>query len=364
MNTNKSIITTAIVLWIVSSQLWASDLTYQGTATISKYSGGMIVDNSQFSYPSIEKLTFNTADYLAENHPHLQSLRPAIDTWAAMQSIHPKLLAAVIDNYQAQLLTPNQITKQTVFEIAAVMSEIFYHDSKNSMAASIAIDTVAQTFGFTVDLPSSFKSINEKTQSDYFKGSSGPPLYGYLQPPWPRGEEWSGGGVHGNSVKDSLDFWGSFTNWGGNTSNDWVSAAQVGVARVWSSCGMTVIHPNGWETFYYHLDNIQVDDMDDVVINERISNYANNIDQALCQGGGSSGPHIHMSIKYDGSPVAIKEANLDFTSWKHHAGEGNYDGDCERSYYTLLPSQSIVCPFWRSLPNTPLEDLIYADGFE
>lgn len=360
----NSKILTILFMPVICVELWASDLTYQGIVVKSHYSGEIMVDNSQFIYPSIEKLTFNTADYLTVHQPHLLPLRPAIDTWAAMLSIHPKLLTEVIDDFQKQLVTPNQINNQMVFEIASVMSKSYYKNPNNTLAASIALDTAANTFDFIVTLPIEFKSIKKQLQTNYFKGSTGTPLYGYLQPPWPRGENWSGGGVHGGGVKNALDFWSVYTAWDGDTSNYWVSAAQKGVARVWSTCGMTVIHPNGWETFYYHLDNIQVSDYDEISSNEQISNYADNEEQALCTGGSSTGPHIHLNVKYNGAPVAINEANLDFTSWKHHAGVGNYDFDCETSYYTMLPSQSIVCPGWRQLPNNGLPDLIFTSGFE
>ena len=94
-----------------------------------------------------------------------------------------------------------------------------------------------------------------------------------------------------------------------------------------------------------------------------MSNYADDLATATCQGGSSTGPHVHFGIYFDDDPIEIDEQNVDFTSWKHHAGEGNYDSDCKTSYYTMVPGNIIVCPFVRQLPNN-IVDFIFDNGFE
>ncbi len=51
---------------------------------------------------------------------------------------------------------------------------------------------------------------------------------------------------------------------------------------------------------------------------------------------------------------------------RDHAGVGDYDFDCDTSYYTLIPEDTEVCPGFRALPNntTAFDDLIYSHGFE
>ena len=75
--------------------------------------------------------------------------------------------------------------------------------------------------------------------------------------------------------------------------------------------------------------------------------------------------HAHVSVYYDGTAVEIDEPNLDFTNWRLKAGIGNYDSNCNNSYYTLIPSGSVICPFFLSLPNnTSANDFIFANGFD
>ena len=140
---------------------------------------------------------------------------------------------------------------------------------------------------------------------------------------------------------------------------------QSGTARVWSSCGMAVIHPNGWVTDYYHLDNIQVADRASVQRNQRIANYADNEPQAICSGGWSSGPHVHMSVSYNGSGVAVDSANLDFTAFSHHEGVGDYDTNCTRSWYNHY-TEGKICPNYdQLLNNAPSTDPpLFRDDFE
>ena len=354
----------ACILAASSGFGYSSDLTYSGPKLISDYAATTIVHNSQFIYPTADKLTFVTDEYLANNAPELLPLREAIDTWAAIKSIHPKVLSQLLKAYfKHRKVDSSWDNRQLVLQMAAGLQQHYLKNKNKPLAASLAVDAISQAFKFETDFTAEM-AVERVLPQLYNRGVS--PLYGYLQPPWPRGESWAGGGVHGGSIRNSLDFWSNYRSWGGDTSTFWVSAAQTGVARVWSSCSVTVIHPNGWETSYYHLDNVQVTDFDDVTDNQILSNYADNEPQALCQGGFSSGPHLHLSVRNDGNAVLIDEPNLDFSSWKHHAGEGNYDFDCETSYYTLIPDGSEVCPASRNLPNNTLAtiDLIFSHDFE
>ena len=99
--------------------------------------------------------------------------------------------------------------------------------------------------------------------------------------------------------------------------------------------------------------------------NQKIANYADNEAQALCQGGESDGPHLHFAIKYNGVDIEIDENTVDFTSWKHKAGIGHYDDNCATSYYTLIPSNTVVCTFDRELTNNTTDTgLIFINGFD
>lgn len=355
---------------LIATSALSSDFSYTGPKLKLDYSGPVIVHNSQFKYTASDRLTFYTTAYLNQNIPKLLPLREAIDTWAAMNAVHPRLLSEVLKNHFQDKSVDNSFEyKQQVYQISMGLSQGFNEHQNDALSASKAVTAIAHAYGFNLNLSAQLSTQRIMPEHDYFRGSTGPPLYSYFQPPWPRGELWSGGGVHsntgsGNSPRNSLDFFKSFLSWGGDTSDIWVSASEFGIARVFSSCSIQVIHPNGWISSYYHLDNVQVNDFDTVFDNQKLSNYADNLAQATCQGGSSTGPHVHFSIFYDDNPIEIDEPNVDFSSFKHQAGIGQYDSNCANSIYTLIPGGSTVCPFFTQLPNNTLENVIFANGFE
>ena len=355
---------------MLATSAFSSDVQYIGPVLKMDYSGPIIVHNSHYKYTASDRLTFYTKDYLAQNIPHLLPLRESIDTWAAINSIHPRLLSEILKNHFKDKNTDASFdNKQLVFEVATGLNKGFSQNKNNLLSASIAVNAIVNAYGIKLNLGSEFIEPRNITEHDYFKGNSGPPLYSYYQPPWPRGELWAGGGVHsntggGSSPRNSLDFFESYLSWGGDTSNIWVSASNAGIARVYSECFVQVVHPNGWVSGYYHLENILINDFDNVKINQKLSNYADDLMTATCQGGSSTGPHVHFSIYYDGDAIEIDESNVDFSSWKHQAGVGQYDGDCDNSIYTLMPGNTTICPYSLQLPNNTLENPIFANGFE
>lgn len=119
---------------------------------------------------------------------------------------------------------------------------------------------------------------------------------------------------------ETLDYWGEWRDWGADLSQWWVAAIQAATVRVWSECSVSVIHANDWVSTYYHLENIQLADHQVLDRNSVISNYANGLPTAICQGGSASGPHVHSALYHDGGRVEIDEAYVDFTACSHHAG--------------------------------------------
>lgn len=353
--------------FLLAHSIQASDFGYHGPQLhLTDYQGSIFIHNSHLVYPHEDILNFRLHDHLKRNHPRLMPLRSTIDTWAAQFSIHPKFLARVVsDFFRDKKIDDSLKNKQIVWQIAAAINSNF--NASDSLSASQTVYALSKAFDFELTLDNSYKNELVFEKSETLKGG-GPPLFGYFIPPWPVGESWSGGGAHtntggGDGPRGSLDFFNTFVNWGGDTSNDWVSAAQSGTARVWSSCSVSVIHPNGWTTTYYHLDNVQVTDGQTVFATQKLAIYADNLDQAICNGGFSTGPHLHFTVRYNSTEVEINHTNVDFTYWNHNVGEGNYDSNCSRSYYNLLPSNSIVCPFNKRLPNKYLP-IIFKNGFE
>jgi hypothetical protein len=84
------------------------------------------------------------------------------------------------------------------------------------------------------------------------------------------------------------------------------------------------LHSGGWETTYYHIENIQ-NFSGTINQNEKIGVIANTLAEAICSGGSSTGPHVHFNLKHNGALVAINGTPL--SGWYVHAGRWNYDTD-------------------------------------
>jgi len=151
-----------------------------------------------------------------------------------------------------------------------------------------------------------------------------------LQVPYLRGLSWRFGGVHNTSGASdftdasSLDFYPWPIAWGDDTSNMWVVASAAGTPTRLSACGFLILHADGWETFYYHLENTQYL-TGFVNQNDKIGVIANTFAEATCTGGNSTGPHVHFSLRHNGAFVAINGTAL--SGWYVHSGRYSYDTD-------------------------------------
>ena len=357
--------TVTIGLMASASATWGSENRYHGPELRADYQGPILVHNSQLRYTGQDRLSFRTEDFLSQNLPHLLPLRPAIDGWASRHGVHPRVLGLVANDYFfGRELQGERFEFDEVARLAAAIDSLFEPASQDQLNASRALVAVADALGFELNPPG---ALAQRRLAEAELGDN-PTLFGYFQPPWQIGETWAGGGAHGNTgsgLQNALDFFGGFTDWGGDTSQWWIAAMQSGTVRVWSSCGMAIIHDDGWVTDYYHLDNILVADMQSIERNVKLSNYADNEAQATCTGGSSTGPHVHMSVTWEGNRVLVDESEIDFTAFSHHVGVGQYDSNCATSWYTHQTNGQ-VCPFFQQLLNnasSPANE-IFDDGFE
>ena len=171
-----------------------------------------------------------------------------------------------------------------------------------------------------------------------------------LQVPYLQGLSWKFGGVHNNgggttfTDASAMDFFPSGSAWGIDTSNMWVVASAAGVPTKISACYFLVAHGGGWETTYYHLENIQ-NYSGSIKQNDKIGNIANTLAEATCSGGAASGPHVHFTLRYNGVLVAINGTAL--SGWYVHAGRWSYDTDpaymwLDRAGARKYPNQDFV----------------------
>ncbi|MGB5401204.1 MAG: hypothetical protein WBO71_13390 [Thermoanaerobaculia bacterium] len=359
----KRVLLSLLITSCFALPMSGSQSTYNGPTLHDTYEGPLVVANSQLRYLGADMLTFDTAGYLAQHAPNLVPLRPAIDTWAAMHAIHPRVLIHVLQAYWPLAATSATAgEKETVHQIATAIALIYHEQRQDPLAASKAVMAVADAYHLKVELPTGLATSREVPTRN------APQVFGWFQPPWEIGDTWAGGGAHGDTgsgTRNALDYWGEYRNWGADLSQWWVAATQAGTARVWSICSVSVIHAGGWVSTYYHLENVQLTDPQVVERNTVISNYANDEPTALCQGGSSTGPHVHSALYHDGNRVEIDEANVDFTAFSHHAGVGQYDGNCNTSWYNH-DTVGKVCPYADALLNNapPPVSAMFADGFE
>ncbi len=150
--------------------------------------------------------------------------------------------------------------------------------------------------------------------------------------PWPSGY-WYSGGAHSNTGSgypySSLDFNNGSGNWGSNTP--YVQAAHGGTVTRFSSCNIRVTHSSGYSTNYYHMSNLQYNSGDYVQPGAWLGRYANSYNQALCEGGQSSGPHVHFTLLYNGQQVSLH--NQYISGHRIDVGNSNYDDNCNRFYF-------------------------------
>lgn len=131
-----------------------SQSTYNGPTLRVAYDGPIVVANSQLRYLGEDMLTFDTAEYLAQQAPNLAPLRPAIDTWAAMHAIHPRALIHVLQAYWPLAVTSATAgEKETVHQIATALAMIYHEQRPDPLAASKALMAVADAYHLKVELP-------------------------------------------------------------------------------------------------------------------------------------------------------------------------------------------------------------------
>ena len=165
----------------------------------------------------------------------------------------------------------------------------------------------------------------------------------FMRLPWTLGQNgWSFNGVHTTSggcstptcgaPRSSIDLSLGWPVWGADTSAAQVLAAHDGVITRFSNCNLRVTNANGWATNYCHLSGPLVATNDNVVVGQPIAIYANNTTEALCQGGSSTGPHVHFSLINAGAQTAIDQTEL--SGWLINATAviRDYDSDCARMY--------------------------------
>ena len=96
------------------------------------------------------------------------------------------------------------------------------------------------------------------------------------------------------------------------------------------------------------MDNIRVSNGETIAVNTKLGVYAGNRNTALCEGGSSTGPHLHFSLLYNGRYVSLQGVNLGV--FRVSVGSYNYDNQCSRFNFYNLNTGSYQCA-WSALYN-------------
>lgn len=174
-----------------------------------------------------------------------------------------------------------------------------------------------------------------------------------MQLPFPVGESWVYNGTHiggygpyggSASVFSAMDFAPTpkFPVWGSNTSNMWAVAAAPGRVIYKTSCRIVLEHEGGWKTLYYHLENPQVHYNQYVQANQRLANLASSYSEATCEGGRSTGVHLHFALIHNNYYHRLD--GMRFSGWEVYAKNWiNYDSNC--GLVQMRKNGIVVCPY-------------------
>ncbi len=332
-----------------------------------------IVHPLVYSYD--EMFSFDIEAYLASQAPHLLPYAEHISHWAGYSSISPRVLITLIEQHsgvitdakaeQARVQRPfGDLSLKVGFaaqlqDVANQLAERIYSGKLRLEATEFATAEQVDPLAYLLNPGNTdaeqkpqvqqvrFQQLYRKLfAEDYLPAKVkisaeasallAGPANGVLQFPFPTGQSWHVGGAHtntgsGNYPMSSLDM-SQGGGWGSNQSGVWVAASAGGSFKRHSSCFAEVVHSGGWSTTYYHLMNIQYNTGATVNKNTKIANPANTKPQALCNGGASTGPHQHWSLKQNGSWTHLNGVYV--SGWQITATGTSYDTNCSRYYLT------------------------------
>ncbi|RJQ67134.1 M23 family metallopeptidase [Pseudonocardiaceae bacterium YIM PH 21723] len=142
--------------------------------------------------------------------------------------------------------------------------------------------------------------------------------------PFATGQSTYAAGTHTDTgrdggVQNAIDF----------TPSDYtVRASMPGTVHMTYCSGgpwVRIDHADGWNTGYYHLENIQVSDGQWVNTGQVLGKVGN----ALPCGGYTTGPHVHFTVWRYGNPVDLN--GLWLSSWRIETSNGQYGGSLTKN---------------------------------
>lgn len=357
--------------------------------------------NEMFLYGQ-DAEAFDLEGYLAVNAPFLRGKKELIAHWSGYYSISPKVLLTLMELQSGLISAPSEAKLRTPFaglskkrgfekqlrDVLSQLSQRFYgfesYQRNRARLAEKALSTDPGTLNgataailgvlqrpsenpaalnqaaslqqftrrfsqlFNVSIEQMYKF--EPSEQAGITAAAIPPST-MMQLPWYQGYSWKSNGAHSHTGSgapySSIDVSYDWPGWGAQTYS--VVAAHSGRVTVFSRCQLRVTNANGWATNYYHMDGVRVSNGETVMNDTKLGVYASNRNTALCQGGSSTGPHLHFSLLYNGRYVSLQGVNLG--SFRVNVGAYNYDNACSRFYFYNVLRNNYQCA-WSALYNS------------
>lgn len=250
-----------------------------------------------------------------------------------------------------------QVSSLTSSGSYAVASVLAVQNDLSSWQEQIAPQTAS---GFASTFANLFPGVNALDEANAIDPPAAPPA-DLLQFPFPLGAVWYFNGPHswnGDSTPPfaSMDFYA-----GGGTCSappylfSVAAASGSTIHPSHYSCWIEIDHGGGWTTSYYHLINTHQGTS--ILRNGRMGT----IDCQTCAGGYATGPHVHFSLKYNGSYVSLEGTKL--SGWTVHVGnQAYYSGSIRRDGVTLPPFTQVVNDYQTYYANGHHSLRFYANG--
>lgn len=326
--------------------------------------------------------------YFSDDNPHLAEFKETFTHWVGFHSINPNLVLALMEQQSGLLsqkapgslaspfaqLSDKQGFAEQLNDVLSRLAKSFYrvrHQQEQQFEAkgfvtlkqTAATMALEQLFAATGKpgkgkLKQLVKAYEQRFEhslvadNNEFKSFSAAAFARpKLQLPWSLGYSWVGGGSHGYDGSSwphsSLDFAYDWPNWGGQTWS--VRSAHGGTVSVLSSCHVRVTDASGWATTYYHMANLNVYNGQQIGANTHLGFYASNKNQALCEGGTSTGPHLHFSLLRNGYYQSLDGVQL--SNYEVNTGRYSYDSNCYYFNYRNWNNNGNTFCAWQSMYN-------------
>jgi LasA protease len=310
----------------------------------SPASRGFVID---FNYSYEEMSAFDVEQFCKDEAPHLSPYAELISHVAGQRRVSPRALIALMEQQSHAVSDPafsvsdplGDLSKES--GLAEQLHDVGIRIRRSADSDGLRVDVDAPDGGILTVIPAReleqlgevYKSLFPGVVAQKSLVTQALSSSILMQFPWPAHQSWHFGGAHADDGSgfplSSMDFSQGWESWG-DPINSYVVASADGKVKKHSSCFVEVIHSGGWSTGYYHLGTISVQNGQTIKANDKIGKYANNQAQALCNGGSSTGPHVHWTLYSSGVEASLSGVAL--AGWKIHPGTSNYDEDCSRMY--------------------------------